>query len=325
MTALSLIRSNDPSPSRELDLPAAEWGEPVCQPAAPADLVGPGEEAAPSVSSFGRRAGDLALQLATIVLPTLMMLVVLLAVWQVTCQGEGSSLPAPSQVWADSREVILHPLKGVILDLGGVHVKDGGDVGIVGHVITSLKRVATGYSLAAVFGVALGILIGQSLFAFRALDPLFQVLRTVPPLAWLPISLSIFQQAGPSAVFLIFITAIWPIILNTAAGVQQIPAAYRNVARVLALRPHEYFLKVMLPATVPHMFTGLRIGIGMSWLAIVAAEMVQGGTGVGFFIWDSYNSSMLSDTIVALAWIGVVGFALDRIVGAIGKRVARQA
>jgi nitrate/nitrite transport system permease protein len=150
-------------------------------------------------------------------------------------------------------------------------------------------------------------------------------LRTVPPLAWLPISLAIFQQAQPSAIFLIFITAIWPVILNTAAGVQNIPATYRNVGRVLSLNPFEYFIKIMLPATVPHMFTGLRIGVGMSWLAIVAAEMVQGGTGIGFFIWDSYNSSLLTDTIVALAWIGVVGFALDRIVGWIGRRIARQA
>jgi len=211
------------------------------------------------------------------------------------------------------------------VEIGLTHlsIQDGGDVGIAGHVLTSLGRVLIGYSIAAVIGVALGILIGQSVFAFRALDPLFQVLRTVPPLAWLPISLAIFQQAQPSAIFLIFITAIWPIILNTAVGVQTIPAAYRNVAKVLALNPVEYFARIMLPATVPHMFTGLRIGVGMSWLAIVAAEMVQGGTGVGFFIWDSYNSSLLTDTIVALIWIGMVGFALDRMVALAGRIIGR--
>jgi nitrate/nitrite transport system permease protein len=182
-----------------------------------------------------------------------------------------------------------------------------------------------GYGLSAVIGIALGILIGQSKFAYRALDPLFQVLRTVPPLAWLPISLAIFQQAQPSAIFLIFITAIWPVILNTAAGVQNMPAAYVNVGKVLQLNPIEYFAKIMLPATVPHMFTGLRIGVGMSWLAIVAAEMVQGGTGIGFFIWDSYNSSLLNETIVALVWIGLVGFALDRLVAYIGRLIARAA
>jgi nitrate/nitrite transport system permease protein len=266
----------------------------------------------------------IATNVAVRVFPTLLMLVLFLGVWQIACQGEGSSLPAPSKVWTESHEVIVHPFKGVTFSASGFHVEDGGDVGIGGHALTSLKRVMFGYGLAVVFGIAFGILIGQSLFAYRALDPLFQVLRTVPPLAWLPISLAIFQKAGPSAVFLILITAIWPIILNTAAGVQTIPQSYHNVARVLALSPLEYFTKVMLPATVPHMFTGLRIGIGMSWLAIVAAEIVQGGTGIGFFIWDSYNSSLLPDTIVALVWIGLIGFTLDRIVGWIGNRVARQ-
>ncbi len=258
-------------------------------------------------------------------LPTVIMLIGLLAVWQALCSAPDSNFPGPLQVWEESNEVIIDPLKGV--EWGGsgglFTIQEGGDVGIAGHVLTSLSRVLIGYGLAAVAGVGLGILIGQSLFAFRALDPLFQVLRTVPPLAWLPISLAIFQQAQPSAIFLIFITAIWPVILNTATGVQNIPPAYRNVAKVLALNPMEYFVRIMLPATVPHMFTGLRIGVGMSWLAIVAAEMVQGGTGVGFFIWDSYNSSLLTDTIVALVWIGMVGFALDRIVGAVGRAVAR--
>jgi len=258
------------------------------------------------------------------VVPTLLMLVVLLTLWEVACSSPESSLPSPSRIWSESHEVIVHPFKGVTADLGGIHVEQGGDVGVAGHIITSLRRVAIGFGFSAVFGIALGILIGQSVMAYRALDPLFQVLRTIPPLAWLPISLAIFQQAGPSAVFLIFITAIWPIILNTAAGVQNIPPTFRNVGRVLSLNPFEYFLRIMLPATVPHMFTGLRIGIGMSWLAIVAAEMVQGGTGIGFFIWDSYNSSLLTDTIVALVWIGMVGFTLDRIVGWIGRRIARQ-
>jgi nitrate/nitrite transport system permease protein len=262
-------------------------------------------------------------KVAASVLPTALMIAGLLIVWQLLCGAPDSNFPSPIKVWQESHEVIVHPFKGVSFGLGGLDIQSSGDVGIAGHVLTSLGRVLIGYAIAAVVGVALGILIGQSVFAFRALDPLFQVLRTVPPLAWLPLSLAIFQQAQPSAIFLIFITAIWPIILNTAVGVQTIPAAYRNVAKVLALRPHEYFARIMLPATVPHMFTGLRIGVGMSWLAIVAAEMVQGGTGVGFFIWDSYNSSLLTDTIVALVWIGVVGFTLDRLVALIGRLVGR--
>jgi nitrate/nitrite transport system permease protein len=260
---------------------------------------------------------------ASAVLPTLLMLVLLFGFWHIACGKPESALPGPFKVWEDAHEVIMHPFKGVEIEGLSLKIQDGGDVGIGGHILKSLGRVLKGYTLSAIVGVALGMLVGTNKYAFRALDPLFQVLRTVPPLAWLPISLAIFQQAGPSAVFLIFITAIWPIIMNTAVGVQNIPMQYRNVAKVLALNPAEYFLRIVLPACVPHMFTGLRIGVGMSWLAIVAAEMVQGGTGIGFFIWDSYNSSLLSDTIVALVWIGMVGFALDRIVGFIGQLIAR--
>jgi nitrate/nitrite transport system permease protein len=259
------------------------------------------------------------------IVPTLIMLIMLLGFWQIAAGGPHSSFPSPARVWSDSHDVIMHPLKGVSYSRAtGLQVQDGGDVGLLVHISKSLSRVAIGYSLATIAGILLGVLIGQSLVAYRALDPLFQILRTVPPLAWLPISLAIFQQAQPSAIFLIFITSIWPIILNTAAGVQAIPPTYKNVSKVLQLNGFEYFFKIMLPATVPYMFTGLRIGVGMSWLAIVAAEMVQGGTGVGFFIWDSYNSGLLTDTIVALVYIGLVGFALDRLVAFIGRLVARQ-
>jgi nitrate/nitrite transport system permease protein len=297
-------------------------------PPSPARLSEMTSPAAAPVSALSRHLAALPDRLRSVainILPTIITLVVLLGIWQVICNGEGSSLPSPLKIWTDSHELIVHPFKGVSLDFGGLHIAEGGDVGIAGHIIASLKRVAMGYGLAAIAGIALGILIGQSVIAYRALDPLFQVLRTIPPLAWLPISLAIFQQAGPSTVFLIFITAIWPVILNTAAGVQAMPPTYRNVARVLALRPTTYFFRIMLPATVPYMFTGLRISVGMSWLAIVAAEMVQGGTGIGFFIWDSYNSSLLTDTIVALVWIGMVGFTLDRLVAWIGRRIAHQA
>ena len=135
----------------------------------------------------------------------------------------------------------------------------------------------------------------------RGLDPIFQVLRTVPPLAWLPLSLAAFRDGQPSAIFVIFITSIWPIIINTAVGIRNIPQDYRNVAAVLRLNPLEFFCKIMMPAAAPYIFTGLRIGIGLSWLAIVAAEMLTGGVGIGFFIWDAWNSSRLTDIIVALS------------------------
>jgi nitrate/nitrite transport system permease protein len=257
--------------------------------------------------------------------PTAVMLLALLVLWEVAASGPESQLPPPSKIWTEKQELITKPFQGLEWKDGWFAAKEGETVGLGVHILTSLTRVAIGFSLSAVAGVFLGMVIGQSRFAFRALDPLVQVLRTVPPLAWLPLSLAIFMAAQPAAIFLIFITAIWPILLNTAAGVQNIPQQYRNVAKVLQLNPLEYALKIMLPATVPYMFTGLRIGVGMSWLAIVAAEMVQGGTGIGFYIWDSYNASDLPSVIVALVYIGLVGFALDRLVGFIGKLVSRQA
>jgi nitrate/nitrite transport system permease protein len=159
----------------------------------------------------------------------------------------------------------------------------------------------------------------------RALDPLFQVLRTIPPLAWLPLSLAAFRDGQPSAIFVIFITAIWPIIINTAVGIRNIPQDYRNVARVLRLNGAEFFTTIMLPAAAPYIFTGLRIGIGLSWLAIVAAEMLIGGVGIGFFIWDAWNSSLISDIILALVYVGIVGFLLDRLVAFSGKLIGRSA
>jgi nitrate/nitrite transport system permease protein len=202
-------------------------------------------------------------------------------------------------------------------DRGGI------DRGLFWHLSASLQRVAMGYAMAAVAGVALGTLIGQSMWAMRGLDPIFQVLRTVPPLAWLPLSLAAFRQGHPAAIFVIFITAIWPIIINTAVGIRNIPQDYRNIAAVLRLNPLEFFIKIMVPSAAPYIFTGLRIGIGLSWLAIVAAEMLIGGVGIGFFIWDAWNSSHISEIILALIYVGLVGFVLDRIVAAVASMVTR--
>src|SRR5712692_3604705 len=187
----------------------------------------------------------------------------------------------------------------------------------------SLQRVALGYSLAAVAGIALGTLVGQSVWAMRGLDPIFQVLRTIPPLAWLPLSLAAFRDGHPSAIFVIFITSIWPIIINTAVGIRNIPQDYRNVAAVVQLNPLEFFVKIMVPAAAPYIFTGLRIGIGLSWLAIVAAEMLIGGVGIGFFIWDAWNSSHISEIILALFYVGIIGFVLDRMIAGLAKIVTR--
>ena len=247
------------------------------------------------------------------VAPPVIVTGLLLLLWEVLCRKAGSTLPPPSQVYEDTKELIFHPF----FDRGGI------DKGLFWHLSASLQRVALGYAMAAAAGVALGTLVGQSTWAMRGLDPLFQVLRTVPPLAWLPLSLAAFRQGQPAAIFVIFITAIWPVIINTAVGIRNIPQDYRNVAAVLRLNPLEFFLKIMVPSAAPYIFTGLRIGIGLSWLAIVAAEMLIGGVGIGFFIWDAWNSSHISEIILALIYVGLIGFVLDRIVAGVATIVTR--
>jgi nitrate/nitrite transport system permease protein len=252
-------------------------------------------------------------EIAATVVPPLVVLTVILIFWQIAASGPQATLPSPHRIWLDSSDLIMSPF----------FVNGPQDVGLGWRVLTSLERVAYGFGLAAVVGIALGAIVGQSVWAMRGLDPIFQVLRTVPPLAWLPIALAAFRDSAPSAVFVIFITAVWPVIINTAVGIRNIPQDYRNVAQVLRLNPIEYFWRIMIPSAAPYIFTGLRIGIGLSWLAIVAAEMLTGGVGIGFFIWDAWNSSRLSDIVVALAYIGIVGFLLDRLVAFVGRLATR--
>ncbi|MEG5035634.1 nitrate ABC transporter permease [Microcoleus sp. AT3-D2] len=255
----------------------------------------------------------------------LVAIAVLLVIWQILCNSPESSLPGPIKVVQETWTLIIDPF----FDNGGI------DKGLFWQLAASLQRVAIGFTMAAVLGISLGILIGTNTLMYDALDPLFQVFRTIPPLAWLPIALAVFQQFNPfesmglktnevAALFVILATAIWPIIINTTVGVQQIPQDYRNVARVLRLPNQKYFWKILLPSSVPYIFTGLRIGIGLSWLAIVAAEMLVGGVGIGFFIWDAYNSSRLSSVILAVLYVGIVGLLLDRLVGFIASKVVPE-
>lgn len=252
--------------------------------------------------------------LAARVVPPFIMLVLIFGVWQILCMKPGATLPSPSRIWADAKDLILDPF----------FVTGPQDIGLGLRVLTSLQRVAVGFGLASVVGVLVGAIIGQSVWAMRGLDPIFQVMRTVPPLAWLPISLAAFRDSNPSAIFVIFITSIWPIIINTAVGIRNIPQDYRNVAAVVRLNPLEFFWKIMIPSAAPYIFTGLRIGIGLSWLAIVAAEMLIGGVGIGFFIWDAWNSSRISDIILALIYVGIVGYLLDRAIAFVARTVTRN-
>ena len=254
------------------------------------------------------------------VLPYLLCIGAFLLVWQLLSAVLGvGRLPGPINVIVDTWDpYISQPF----FDDGGT------SKGLGWQILISLQRVAVGYGLAAVVGIAIGGLLGLNGFAGKGFDPVVQVLRTVPPLAWFPISLMVFQDANTSAIFVIFITAIWPIIINTAVGIQEIPQDYTNVARVLRLSKRAYIRNIVIPATVPYVFTGLRIAVGLAWLAIVAAEMLKADGGIGYFIWDAYNAggdSSSSQIILAIVYVGVVGLLLDRLVAWVGRKVSRGA
>lgn len=251
-------------------------------------------------------------QSQSIVAP-LVAVLIFLVIWQLLAFSGLTLLPGPLNVITDerTRELLLYPF----YDRGGI------DKGLLWQTLASLQRVAIGYLLAAVVGIGLGILVGTSPLMSKALDPIFQFLRTVPPLAWVPIALAALRQNEPAALFVIFITAIWPILINTAVGVKQIPQDYNNVSKVLQLSRREYFFEILLPSALPYVFTGLRIAIGLSWLAIIAAEIVMSGiVGIGFFIWEAYQNNYISEVILALLYIGA-GLLLDKAMAYLQTRI----
>lgn len=245
-------------------------------------------------------------------LPPLAAIAIFLVLWQLFSMTPGATLPGPVKVIQDTWILIFWPF----YDRGGT------DKGLFWQILASLQRVAISYTLAAIVGIALGILIGTSKLMSKALDPIFQLLRTVPPLAWVPISLAALRQNEPAALFVIFITAIWPIMINTAVGVKEIPQDYNNVSKVLQLSKKEYFFNILIPAALPYIFTGLRIAIGLAWLAIIAAEIVMSGiVGIGFFIWEAYQNNNVSEVILALIYIGVVGLLLDKLMAWLQNKI----
>jgi nitrate/nitrite transport system permease protein len=250
-------------------------------------------------------------------LPYLVCIGAFLLLWQLLSALLGvARLPGPINVLIDTWDpYISQPF----FDDGGT------SKGLGWQILISLQRVGIGYILSAVVGIAIGGLLGLNRFIGKGFDPVIQVLRTVPPLAWFPIALMLFQDANTSAVFVIFITAIWPIIINTAVGIRQIPQDYTNVSRVLRLSKSAYIREIVIPSTVPYVFTGLRIAIGLAWLAIVAAEMLKADGGIGYFIWDAYNAggdSSSSQIILAIVYVGLVGLALDRLVAFVGWKMS---
>ncbi len=263
-----------------------------------------------SFSSFWRKRGQ------DIFLPILGVFG-FLTIWQIFSGLGFTRLPGPMSLWTDqrTRELMLYPF----YDLGGL------DKGLFWQTMASLGRVAQGYSLAAVVGITVGVLVGGNKVLNKALDPLFQFLRMVAPLAWVPIALVALQKNQPAAIFVIFITAVWPILINTAEGVRQIPQDYQNVAQVLQLSRKDYYFNILFPSALPYIFTGLRIAIGLAWLAIIAAEIVMSGiVGIGFFIWDAYQQNYISEIILAVIYIGAVGLILDRTIAFIQRLIVPE-
>jgi len=251
------------------------------------------------------------------IVPPLLGILGFLTVWQLLSWSGLTKLPGPLSVWTDerTRELLLYPF----YDRGGL------DKGLFWQTMASLARVAQGYSLAAIVGIGVGVLVGTTPIINKALDPIFQFLRMVAPLAWVPIALIALQQNQPAAIFVIFITSVWPILINTAEGVRQIPEDYENVAKVLQLSKKEYYLNILFPSALPYIFTGLRIAVGLAWLAIIAAEIVMSGiVGIGFFIWDAYQQNYVSEILLAVFYIGAVGLLLDRGIAYLQKLILPQ-
>jgi nitrate/nitrite transport system permease protein len=220
-------------------------------------------------------------------------------------------LPSPLRTWEESKVYILQPLeKRGEMDQG---------IGLLAYY--SLLRVARGFLLGIAIGTPLGFLLGVSTTLTRMLDPLIQIMRPISPLAWLPLGLILFQKSEPAALFAIAVCSMWPTVINTIAGVRAIPQDYWNVAKVLRLSRTTTFLKIVIPATLPYMFTGYRLSLGIAWLVIVASEMLTGTPGVGGFLWQEYNSLIYAHILLAIVTIGVIGFVLDRLMGLAESRL----
>ena len=235
------------------------------------------------------------------VLPPLMGLGLLVGIWALVGISTASSIPSPWETWKQA----------VVLFSDPFYRKGPNDQGVGWNVLMSLERVALGFGLAAAVGIPAGFAIGRFEFLGRMFNPLISLLRPVSPLAWLPIGLLVFKGANPAAIWTIFICSIWPMVINTAVGVQRVPQDYMNVARVLNLSEWKILTKILFPAVLPYMLTGVRLAVGTAWLVIVAAEMLTGGVGIGFWVWDEWNNLNVKNIIIAIFVIGIVGLVLE--------------
>ena len=259
--------------------------------------------------AWGEKSKEIMRQL----IPPAIGLLLLLAVWSlIAAQAQG--LPGPVSTFKAA----------VVLFNDPFYINGPNDQGIGWNIVSSLQRVALGFGLAAVVGIPLGFMIGRFKFLNRMTAPIISLLRPVSPLAWLPIGLLVFKAANPAAIWVIFISAIWPMIINTAVGVSKVPQDYMNVAKVLNLNEWKILTKILIPSTLPYVLTGVRLSIGVAWLVIVAAEMLTGGVGIGFWVWDEWNNLVVEHIIIAIFVVGIVGLLLEQFLIAIAKRFSYE-
>jgi nitrate/nitrite transport system permease protein len=271
------------------------------------------ETAAVSGEISGTPLSERISTLARALLPPVLGMLILLGIWYIAT-FKGGSIPGPGKTWDAAAILFSDPF----------YRNGPNDQGIGWNVLSSLQRVGIGFGFAALVGIPLGFILGRSQFLSAMINPIISLLRPVSPLAWLPIGLLVFQKADPAATYTIFICSIWPMIMNTAQGVQRVPQDYLNVARVLNLSEWKVVTKILFPAVLPYMLTGIRLSIGTAWLVIVAAEMLTGGVGIGFWVWDEWNNLKVEHIIIAIFVIGIVGLILEQMLIVLAKKLTKE-
>ena len=285
----------------------AATAPPAAQSAAPVPPVA--VAAAPVAAEKGLRIMNNLRSFTLAVLPPLIGLALFLLAW-VGISMLAPALPGPAKTWESAYVLFSDPF----------YQNGPNDMGIGWNILNSLTRVGLGFGMAALIGIPLGFVLGRFKFVNDMASPIISLLRPVSPLAWLPIGLLVFKAADPAAIWVIFISSIWPLVINTAMGVSKVPQDYLNVARVLNLSEWKIATRIMLPAAMPYVLTGIRLSIGVAWLVIVAAEMLTGGVGLGFWVWDEWNNLNVEHILIAIFIVGIVGLLLEQMLLQLAKR-----
>ena len=310
---LNLVTStSEPQPARTIDESSLVATESAVRPAVQttaieADRVPPSK----TLQWLRERPMAIASALVSALVPMLLGALVMTVLWAFIAKLV-PQIPTPLATWHEAVKIFSDPF----------YRNGPNDQGIGWNLLSSLARVGIGFGLAAVIGIPLGFLIGRFAFLSKMSSPIISLLRPVSPLAWLPLGLLMFKAANPAAIWAIFICSIWPMIINTAVGVQRVPQDYMNVARVLNLSEWKIVTKILFPAVLPYTLTGVRLAIGTAWLVIVAAEMLTGGVGIGFWVWDEWNNLNVTHIIIAIFAIGIVGLLLEQALIALAKAVS---